>query len=71
MFQFYVMWLHLFFNILLPLAVLAYFNWAIYTKLHQVENNQCLMIATFTLQFPERLSAVPHGSTDNLNHNNV
>ena len=71
MFQFYVMWLHLFFNILLPLAVLAFFNRAIYTKLHQVENYQCLMIGTFTLQFPERLSAVSHGSTNNLNPNNV
>ena len=71
MFQFYIMWLHLFFNILLPLAVLAFFNRAIYTKLHQVENNQCLMIGTFTLQFPERLSAVSHGSRDNLNRNHV
>ena len=71
MFQFYIMWLHLFFNILLPLAVLAFFNRAIYRKLRQVEMIQRLMIATFTLQVPERLSAVPQGSTDNLNPNNV
>ena len=71
MFQFYIMWLHLFFNILLPLAVLVFFNRAIYTKLHQVENYQCLMIGTFTPQFPERLSAVSHGSGDNLNRNHV
>ena len=38
------MWLHLFFNILLPLAVLAFLNRAIYKKLHQVEMNQQLMI---------------------------
>ena len=34
------MWLHLFFNILLPLAVLVFLNRAIYTKLHQVKLNK-------------------------------
>ena len=71
MFQFYVMWLHLFFNILLPLAVLAFLNRAIYRKLRQVDMIPRLMIRTFTLQVPDRLSAVSHGSTDNLNPHNV
>ena len=49
--QVYVMWLHLIFNLFVPLIILIYLNTAIYKKLNQVQTNYTKQIIFIYLTF--------------------